>query len=157
MSYLPPGWTESQLRAATVNDLRRIPEDKLHELDVDVIENINAQTIVRIAQRYAAQRLDRERMGLPPAPRKPIFKDAPKADPVVQVVERAGLDDFGFLILRTDYSSEERWEKWQEGYHQIIEATWAEVSGGEKVKDRFLTPLVDNEVLNDAGLAQIAE
>jgi hypothetical protein len=27
MSYLPPGWTESQLRAATVDDLRRIPED----------------------------------------------------------------------------------------------------------------------------------
>lgn len=112
---------------------------------------------MRTARRYEAQRLDRERNGLPPAPRKPIFQDTPRVDPVVQVVERAKLDDFGFIILRTDYSSEERWERWQEGYRQIIDATWAEVSGGERVEDKFLTPLFDNEVLNAAGLHQVVE
>lgn len=76
---------------------------------MDIIEDIYAQAIVRTARRYEAQRLERERIGLPPAPQKPISKDAPNDDPVVQVVESAGLDDFGFLILRTDYSSEERW------------------------------------------------
>lgn len=112
---------------------------------------------MRKAQRYELQRLDREKKGLPPAPQKPIFDDTPKDDPIVQVVERAGLSDFGFMIFRTDYSSEERWEKWQEEYHKILEATFAEISGGKKIEDKFLTSLFENEVLNDVGLPQIKE
>lgn len=75
---------------------------------------------------------------------------------MVQVVERAGWDDFGFILFQADYSSEERWERWVEGFNRIIDKSWAKVSGGNKLEDKLLTQLADFEEFRDAHLDQIA-
>lgn len=112
--------------------------------------------IVRKAQVFEAQHLKRESLGLPPAPRKPLFEKP--VDPVVQVVEEAGGADFGFCIFRADdYSSQERWEKWTEECNKIMDASLAKASGGERIKDKLLISLVDNKELKDASLPQINE
>ncbi|CAI7649378.1 unnamed protein product [Penicillium viridicatum] len=108
MSYLLPGWTLERLQTATVDDLRQIPEDRLHEIDESLIpiENVPVRLVIGCAIHNEHRRKVRAERGLPPAPGVPLFEKSD--DPVVEVLERGGFDDFGFILFRTDYSDEQR-------------------------------------------------
>lgn len=77
-----------------VQQLREIDEESIP------IENVQVRIIICRAKFSERQRLERERSGLPPAPPKPFFEK--NDDPVMEVVERGGFDDFGFIVFRTD-------------------------------------------------------
>ncbi|PWY90626.1 hypothetical protein BO94DRAFT_545347 [Aspergillus sclerotioniger CBS 115572] len=155
MTYTPPGWTEDRLRVATVDDLRQIPEDRLHKIDDEILENVEARKIVCEAQHNEYYRLERERRGLPPAPPKPLFEES--VDAVVQVVERAGFDDFGFIVFRADYSDEKYWDKWQELFLKRLDDSLAQASGGRRIEDKLFTPIFDDRDSINASLERIQE
>lgn len=62
-----------------------------------------------------------------------------KRAPFVQCVEEQGYDEWGYILIRTDYSSEERWEQFQAEFNKIIEDSMdkevSEGSGVERVRD----------------------
>ncbi|KAJ5958892.1 uncharacterized protein N7479_006042 [Penicillium vulpinum] len=157
MSYLPPGWTLERLQTATVDDLRQIPEDRLHEIDESLIpvENVPVHLVIGRAIHNEHRRKVRAERGLPPAPGVPLFEK--KDDPVVEVVERGGFDDFGFIVFRTDYSDEQRWEQWHKEFHRIIDASIESASGGKKIEDKCFMPTYEDEDMVGATHEQILE
>ncbi|KAJ5547460.1 hypothetical protein N7494_005045 [Penicillium frequentans] len=157
MSYLPPGWTLERLQTATVDDLRQIPEERLHEISQNLIpaENVSVRLVIGRAIRYENRRKVRAERGLPPAPRRPLFKKA--NDAVVEIVERGGFDDFGFILFRTDYSDEERWEQWQKEFMRIIDVSLESTSGGKEIEDKCLTPIYEDEDMAGATHEQILQ
>ncbi|KAJ5914229.1 hypothetical protein N7504_003112 [Penicillium tannophilum] len=145
MSYLPPGWTLERLQTATVDDLRQIPEERLHEIDEKLIpvENVPVRLVIGRATHNEHRRKVRAERGLPPAPGVPLFEE--NDDPVVEVVERGGFDDFGFIVFRTDYSDEERWQQWHKEFQRIIDASMKRASRGEKIEDKCLLLTYEDE------------
>ncbi|CAI7568078.1 unnamed protein product [Penicillium glandicola] len=157
MSYLPPGWTLERLQTATVDDLRQIPEERLHEIDESLIpfENVPVRQVIGRAIHNEHRRRVRAERGLPPAPGVLLFEK--NDDPVVEVVERGGFDDFGFIVFRTDYSDEGRWEQWQKEFHRIIDASMASASGGKKIEDKCLLLNYEDEDIAGATYGQILQ
>lgn len=68
----------------------------------------------------------------------PLFEK--NDDPLVEVVERAGFDDFGFIVFRTDYSDDQRWEQWDNQFERKLNASTEETSGWKKIEDKLLMP-----------------
>ena len=120
-----------------------------------MIEDVEARQVICRAQQNEHRRLERERRGLPPAPPKPLFEEP--VDAVVQLVERNGFDDFGFIVFRADYSDEEYWDKWQEQFIKRLDDSLAQASGGQKIEEKLLTPIFDDSDLQGAGFEQIQE
>lgn len=85
----------------------------------------------------------------------PLFEK--NDDPVVEVVERGGFDDFGFIVFRTDYSDEERWEQWQKEFQRIIDVSMASASGGKKIEDKCLLLNYEDEDMAGATHGQILQ
>ncbi|EPE06531.1 ww rsp5 wwp [Ophiostoma piceae UAMH 11346] len=72
MSYLPPGWTEQRLVAATSDDLKALPYETLHLIPPHKIKARDAQDVVFGAIVDEQIRSERVRFNLPPNP--PRFK-----------------------------------------------------------------------------------
>ncbi|KAJ5608666.1 hypothetical protein N7528_009233 [Penicillium herquei] len=157
MSYLPPGWTLERLQTATIDDLRQIPEDRLHDIDENLIpvENEPVRFVISRAIHNERRRKVRIERSLPPAPGVPLFEK--NDDPVVEVVERGGFDDFGFIVFRTDYSDEERWEQWLKEFQRIIDASVERASGGKKIEDKSLLLTYDDEDMAGVTHEQILQ
>ncbi|KAJ6038093.1 hypothetical protein N7499_003440 [Penicillium canescens] len=157
MSYLPPGWTLERLQTATVDDLRQIPEDRLHKIDDNLfpIENVPVRLVIGRAIHNEHRRKVRAERGLPPAPSMPLFEK--NDDPAVKAVERGGFDDFGSIVFRTDYSDEQRWEQWHKEFHRIIDASMEGASGGRKIEDKCFIPTYEDEDMADATHKQILQ
>ncbi|KAJ5106521.1 hypothetical protein N7456_003196 [Penicillium angulare] len=76
-------------------------------------------------------------------------------DPVVEVVERSGFDDFGFMVFRTDYSNAQRWEQWDKKFHQRLDASLERASGGKKIEEKCLIPNYEDDDLDSADYHKI--
>lgn len=92
---------------------------------------------------------------MPPAPGVPLFEK--NDDPVVEVVERGGFDDFGFIVFRTDYSDEQRWEQWHKEFHRMIDDSMERASGGKKIEDKCFMPTYEDEELAGATHNEILQ
>lgn len=92
---------------------------------------------------------------MPPAPRVPLFEK--NDDPVVEVVERGGFDDFGFIVFRTDYFDEQRWEHWHKEFHRIIDDSMERASGEKKIEDKCFMPTYEDEDLAGATHNEILQ
>jgi hypothetical protein len=86
---------------------------------------------------------------LVPTPSAPMPK--PDVDAVVQVVKEAGYDDFGFPIVRLDYSDEDAWERWKAAFDVLVDQSVDDCLGGDKVKNKLLTMFVEDEHLQGTG------
>ncbi|KAJ5531515.1 hypothetical protein N7527_004908 [Penicillium freii] len=139
MSYLPPGWTLERLQTATVDDLRQISEDRLLEIDESLIpiENVPVRLVIGRAIHNEHRRKS--------------------DDPVVEVAERGGFDDFGFIVFRTDYSDEQRREQWRKEFQRIIDASIKRASGGKKIEDKCFIPTYEDEDMAGATHEQILQ
>ena len=133
----------------------------MRQIDVALIpvENERPRTIIIFAKLYEERRLSRERMGLPPAPPKDPFTDpfVIADDPVVEVVERGGFDDFAFITFRTDYSDDQVWDKWDKEYDSRVDASIERASGGHKIMDKCLMPRFVDAELHGATHQQIQQ
>ena len=88
-------------------------------------------------------------------PGAPLFEE--NDDPVLEVVERGGFDDFGFIVFRTDYSDEQRWEQWLKEFNRIIDASMESASGGKKIEDKCFMPTYEDEDMADATHKRILQ
>lgn len=134
------------------------PTQQIRQIDLDLIpfDNVRARTIISFAKLFEEQRLSRKRKGMPPAPPKDIFKIAD--DAVVQVVEENGFDDFGFITFRiSDYSDDERWDKWDAEYDRRTDLSIERSAGGQKIMDKCLMPRFEDPELHGATHQQIQQ
>lgn len=119
-----------------------LPSDPVHR---DVLEQRKRQWLLQERERYFSD------PGAPIIPTPSIPKPKPDVDAVVQVVEEAGYDDFGFAIVRLDYSDEGAWERWKAAFDIVQDQSVEECLGGEKVEDKLMTMFVEDEDLQGTG------
>jgi hypothetical protein len=119
-----------------------LPSDPIRRA---VLEQRKAQWLLQERERYFSDR------GAPLAPTPSTPKPKPDVDAVVQVVEEAGYDDFGFMIVRLDYSDETAWERWKAAFDVVLDQSVDECLGGDQVKDKLMTMFVEDEDLQGTG------
>jgi hypothetical protein len=72
----------------------------------------------------------------------------------VQAVHRAGYEDFGFVVMRLHYySDDKRWKQWcDRNMKAVDDCILDEVEGGERIKDKLLFLLAEyKKELDGAG------
>lgn len=111
-----------------------------------------------VMQQRMRKWLDDERaryLANPDAPASPLINTQkvpkPDVDAVVQVVQEAGYDDFGYVLVRLDYTDEDAWTRWNTIFHQYLDRSIEESLGGESIADKSLIVTVDDEELNGTG------
>lgn len=119
-----------------------LPSDPVHR---DVLEQRKRQWLLQERERYFSD------PSAPIVPTPSISKPKPDVDAVVQVVEEAGYDDFGFAIVRLDYSDEDAWERWKAAFDVVQDQSVEECLGGEEVKDKLMNMFVEDEDLQGTG------
>lgn len=81
--------------------------------------------------------------------------------PFVQCVEEQGYDEWGYILIRTDYSSEERWEQFQAEFNKIIEDSMdkevSEGSGVERVRGMCTIHVILDPKLEGLDAAAVRE
>lgn len=70
----------------------------------------------------------------------------------MRLVEQGGYDEFGFWIVRLDYSDEDAWERWSDLIDDPIDHDLAKCLGGERLLDKLQLPRVEDEDLEGTGL-----
>lgn len=75
----------------------------------------------------------------------------PELPQLAQVVERAGYDDFGFLVIRTGYGNEAQWEQWAEEFNNMIEKSVVESPGNEEAVNKLMMAMIDDPELHGAS------
>lgn len=116
--------------------------------------------VVAVAEQRARQWLEQERTQYFADPSAPLVPPANASgaaiqkadrDPVVQVVEDAGYEDFGFVVVRLDYSNQDAWARWSETFDGPADRSLAESVGGERIMDKLLFSLVEDAQLEGTG------
>jgi hypothetical protein len=80
-----------------------------------------------------------------------VEKQKVDRDPVVQVVEDAGYEEFGFMVVRLDYSDQDAWVRWSESFDVPVDRSLAESVGGERITDKLVLPLVEDAQFEGTG------
>ncbi|CAD0097272.1 unnamed protein product, partial [Aureobasidium mustum] len=75
----------------------------------------------------------------------------PDVDAVMQVVQEAGYNDFGFVLVRLDYSDEDAWTRWNTAFQEYLDRSLEESQGGQSIADKLMTMNVEDEDLNGTG------
>lgn len=60
----------------------------------------------------------------------------PDVDAVVQVYREAGYDDFGFVMVRSDYSDEDAWTRWNTAFQEYLDQRLEKSQGGQSIADK---------------------
>lgn len=80
---------------------------------------------------------------------------AENVDAVVQAVESAGYDQFGFTISRMNYDDDEEWEKWANAVDELVQRTVATYQGGSRIVDKVtIFTAEDREELENQDFIQ---
>lgn len=87
-----------------------------------------------------------------------MAEQQPQREELLQVVEEAGFEDFGFLVIRTQYGDEELFQKWDEHFNALIEISLANRPGTEDIIDRLMLATVDDPPqLHNASWKKVQE
>ncbi|KAF3391714.1 hypothetical protein F1880_007398 [Penicillium rolfsii] len=108
-------------------------KQRLHDIDESSIpfKNVPVRQFIGRAIHNEHRRKVRAERSLPPAP--------------------------GFIVFRTDYSNEGRWEQWQKEFQRIIDASMASASGGKKIEDKCLLLNYEDGDIAGATFGQILQ
>jgi hypothetical protein len=78
---------------------------------------------------------------------------------LVKVVEDAGYEDFGFVLFRTDFTSESRWERFVAEWDILIDKRLNEAlpeTGLQRIKEKVVTKIVDDDCMSGMGPENVA-
>lgn len=95
---------------------------------------------------------------MPPRPENPPSQTPlkPPSSQLVEILERnQWQDDWGFVLFRTDYTDEARWERFAEEFNRIIDASIEEMVD-ERSKEGVMVKMVVDEDLQGASYGEIA-
>lgn len=120
------------------------------------------------AQLRERQNAELERLGLPPRPDTPqqgegqsvLGRPLPTSSQLVEVVEKQGVQaDWGFLLFRTDYSDESRWEKFEEGFNELVDKSTEDDKAGSmgivRIEEGLMVKMVVDEGLQGASMVDV--
>ncbi|KAK8087910.1 hypothetical protein PG997_002871 [Apiospora hydei] len=76
--------------------------------------------------------------------------------PLIQTLQRRGYPAWGFVIVRTDYASEERWQAFQEKLDALCDAQLDEETGHglQRIKDALEFKMIEDPRLQGASSAE---
>lgn len=75
----------------------------------------------------------------------------PAPSPLVQTLQRAGFPPWGFVIIRTDYRSDSRWEEFQRELGTMCDAQLDDESGEglERIRENLEFKIIEDPRLED--------
>jgi hypothetical protein len=79
--------------------------------------------------------------------------------PVVRQVEAAKFEKFGFFVFRTDFSDDARWDRFVDRFYELldeVEDRQGPETGFQRIKDKELIQIVDDEAMEDKGPRAVA-
>lgn len=82
---------------------------------------------------------------------------APTPPQLLQVIEEASFEDFGFVVLRTGYGNDTQYETWSEEFGNVIEASVMASVGAETLIEKFMLTTIDDEGLKDASWSGVSK
>jgi hypothetical protein len=142
------------------------PGQYSHSIYLYIADHGWHQVIERNIQRMAAQarlnlRAGMDRIHAEDAarglPRRNSYPDAEL--PLVKQVESAGFDKFGFFVFRTDFSDDERWDRFVDRFYELLdeaEDQQGPETGFQRIKDKELIQIVNDEAMKDKNVRAIA-
>ena len=78
---------------------------------------------------------------------------------LVKIVKDAGYEDFGFVLFRTDFTSDSRWERFIAEWHVLIDKRLHEAlpeTGLQKITEKVFTKIVDDDCMTGVGPEKVA-
>ncbi|OBT77020.1 hypothetical protein VF21_02882 [Pseudogymnoascus sp. 05NY08] len=152
LCWLPPGWTEEKYASATDEDWETLSDDLL-ELNM---QRMAAQAHLNFEATKARIRAEDAANGR--APRDMLY-EIETEHPLVQVIEEAGYDDFGFLLFRTDFSDDARWERFVVEWDVLLDKRLDEAgleTGLQRIAEKVFTKMVDDDCMSGMGAGNVA-
>ncbi|KAI0843869.1 hypothetical protein F5Y00DRAFT_221467 [Daldinia vernicosa] len=133
-SYIPTGWSAEQAIFPTFEILSQLSHKDL--------------------TRYMEARNQANMVLSPDIAPPQAVQIAPS--PLVQTLQRAGFPSWGFVIVRTYYASESRWEEFQERLGAICDKQLDEETGEglEKIKEALEFKTIEDPRLEDVGVEE---
>lgn len=185
MPYLPTGWTQECLNKASPADFAALPSEVScyrsftitieadlpsffhQELDLvtqSLAEQYGQKSNAQRKADFRAQLREREnavrvRHGMPPRPNNPSLQTPlkPPSSQLVEILERnQWQDDWGFVLFRTDYADEARWERFEEEFTRMIDSSIEEMVD-ERSKEGLMVKMVVDGDLHGASYGDIAQ
>ncbi|MCJ1349950.1 hypothetical protein MMC31_008193, partial [Peltigera leucophlebia] len=138
MPYLPTGWTQECLNKASPADFAALPSEELDLVTQSLAEQYGQKSNAQRKADFRAQLRERE-------------------NALVEILERnQWQDDWGFVLFRTDYADEARWERFEEEFTRMIDSSIEEMVD-ERSKEGLMVKMVVDGDLHGASYGDIAQ
>jgi hypothetical protein len=161
LTYLTPVWTEDKLEIATDRDHETLTEGQLHK----VMDRGAAQTHAETLKWFEEKNAKRIARGAAPIPYpKDVAGEQGEqpqesqqvTDPatenvanLIDHVELANLDIFGFVLFRTHYSADEKsWDAFEKGFYELLdEGIGAAPAEFNRIEDKVFMRIISDDSL----------
>ncbi|KAI5919752.1 hypothetical protein F4810DRAFT_685562 [Camillea tinctor] len=131
-SYIPAGWTTEQAICPSFELLSQLPGEDLNRF----IQARNEATQLQISASIAPK----------------TAEESPS--PLVLTLQREGFPPWGFVMVRTYYRSDSRWEQFLEKFDAACDAQLSHETGDglDKIKEMLEFKMIEDPRLEDASL-----
>lgn len=75
---------------------------------------------------------------------------------LVKIIEDAGYEDFGFVLFRTDFTSESRWERFVEKWDVFLDIQFYEALPDTGLQEKVFTKIVSDECMSGMESENVA-
>lgn len=99
--------------------------------------------------------MEREKLGLPPAPFKSVFEK--RVDDIVKLVQDQDWANFGYFLYRTSFGDDARYDQWFKEFDKIYEKSIEESVGGATIMDRLFIAAINEDHNKDISLTKLIE
>ncbi|KAI6811558.1 hypothetical protein KC332_g14282 [Hortaea werneckii] len=164
-TYLPPGWTEEKYKNATDQDYEALTEEQLDK----IMERRAAETHMETVKWLDEKNAKRIARGATPLPypndivARGQDEEAPPTslpDPateslktLINHVKDSNLDLIGFVLFRTHYTHEQRWEAFETGFYELLDegiATACDESADfKRIEEKVFMRIVSDDALEN--------
>ncbi|KAK8128702.1 hypothetical protein PG984_009810 [Apiospora sp. TS-2023a] len=144
-TFIPAGWSVEQAVSPTFDVLSQLSQEDLTKYMEARNAQVTAQTLSIPAAATSGPLLSSTSSTSSNAPQPP--------SPLIQTLQRKEYPAWGFVIVRTYYASEERWQEFQEKLDALCNAQLDEESGPglQRVKDTLEFKLIEDPRLQGVG------
>ncbi len=81
----------------------------------------------------------------------------------MKLVEGKGWEDFGFMLVRMDYTDEERWKRFKKKFYVLLDKEMDDSIASkpqervQSLKDKALIQIMDDDTVNGTGVLGVAK
>ncbi|RMY77298.1 hypothetical protein D0863_01387 [Hortaea werneckii] len=170
-TYLPSGWTEENYKNATDQDFEALTEEQLDkvmkrraaETHIETVKWLDEKNAKRIARGAAPLPYPDDIMAGGQNEEAPTNLPNPATEnlkTLINHVEGSNLDLIGFVLFRTRYTDEQRWEAFEIGFYELLDegiATACDESADfKRIEDKVFMRIVSDDALEDQSPGGVA-